>query len=1227
MFRHVIRGQPSEEEKTDASRALTVIVWILVSAFPLLLAGLIVLPQFSTRWWLLLGGVYAICIPTFLLNRRGYTRFAGIFLVVGLWVLVTVAALTAGGIGSLAALYYLLIVFVSGLVLGLRAAIVSALACILTALGLVVIEMTGYMPASLIPHTPFSRWIALTLLTIIAISLQYLSVRRVHDALRRSREELEERRRTQEELQRASERLQVATRAANMGIWDWDVKNDELVWDDAMYRLYGLRKEDFSGAFEAWAKSLAPEDFDRANDEVEAALRGDREFAAEFRIVWPDGSVHFTEGAAQTFRDEAGNPLRMVGLNYDITKRKLTEEALQMAKERSETLINTIDGIVWEADATKLGFTFVSPQAERFLGYPLEQWLSEPNFWKDHIHPDDRDEAVAYSASYTADMQAHDFEYRMIAADGHEVWLRDIVTVMVEDNAPKTLRGIMVDITERKQAEERIALLQMITIDIAAAPDLPAALEVVLRRVCEATGWALGQAWLPNEEGTALSCCPAWFAAATNLENFRAGTKDFVFTAGVGLPGRVWALGEPVWIADVTQDTNFPRAEFARKSGLKAGLGVPIRSGDEVIAVLEFYLRETRDEDERLVKVISAVAAQIGLMIERTRAKDALRDSEAKFRVLTETAASAILIYQDDKYRYANPAAEAITGYQMEEILSMNLVGAVHPDFQELIRGRARARQRGEDVPSRYEVKIIAKSGEERWLDAAASNMEFRGRPAVLVTAFDITERKRAEEALQRNEDLFRAIVEDQTEMIVRWKPDGTRTFVNRAYSRVFGGSPENFVGTSFYPLVAEKYRAGILEKVRSLTPDRPLATAIHESKLANGELRWQEWTDRGIFDAHGELVELQSTGRDITEAKRAEEALRLSEHRSRRIVEVAPEAIVVADLAMNCFVDFNPQALALFKLSADEILRVGPIEMSPPRQPDGRPSSEAGMAYINQALAGETPVFEWTHRNAHDEDIPCEVRLLQLPDQSRLLVRGTIIDITERKQAEARLLFSREQLRALSERLRRAKEDEGIRIARELHDELGSALTSLKWSLLGLKKAPGPRSSTLEKIGEMVELVDATITAVRRISSELRPGVLDDLGLISAIEWHAQQFQGHSGIACECESLVDEVDLNREQATVVFRILQEAMTNVLRHAQATKVNIIIEEEDGELVLEVRDNGRGITELEKLGTVSLGLLGMRERASSIGGTIDITGCPGRGTKLSVRLPIKPEAAV
>jgi signal transduction histidine kinase len=154
-----------------------------------------------------------------------------------------------------------------------------------------------------------------------------------------------------------------------------------------------------------------------------------------------------------------------------------------------------------------------------------------------------------------------------------------------------------------------------------------------------------------------------------------------------------------------------------------------------------------------------------------------------------------------------------------------------------------------------------------------------------------------------------------------------------------------------------------------------------------------------------------------------------------------------------------------------------------------------------------------------------------------------------------------------------------------------------------------------------MIRLTDTTIGAVRRISAELRPSVLDDLGLVAAIEWQSEQFQARTGIICRCDCSLENLDLSREQSTAVFRILQEALTNILRHAQATSVDITTKAEAGEFVLAIIDNGRGISENEKSGSQSLGLLGMQERAHLIGGKINITGVEGEGTVITVRVPI------
>jgi signal transduction histidine kinase len=231
--------------------------------------------------------------------------------------------------------------------------------------------------------------------------------------------------------------------------------------------------------------------------------------------------------------------------------------------------------------------------------------------------------------------------------------------------------------------------------------------------------------------------------------------------------------------------------------------------------------------------------------------------------------------------------------------------------------------------------------------------------------------------------------------------------------------------------------------------------------------------------------------------------------------------------------------------------------------------------------------------------------------------------DMTAQKQVEEALRKSRAELRALAARLQAAREEERTQLAREIHDELSGTLTALKMDLSLLpNRAAKDRNLFLEKLSSMSGLIDRTLARVHTIVTELRPVVLDKLGLVAAIEWQTGEFQDRSGIACETHLPTEEIPLDPEQSTAVFRILQEALTNVARHANATKVVVDLRSEAGILILAVRDNGKGIDEKAIYAHNSMGLLGMRERALSFGGTAEVTALPGGGTLVSVRIPTK-----
>ncbi len=216
------------------------------------------------------------------------------------------------------------------------------------------------------------------------------------------------------------------------------------------------------------------------------------------------------------------------------------------------------------------------------------------------------------------------------------------------------------------------------------------------------------------------------------------------------------------------------------------------------------------------------------------------------------------------------------------------------------------------------------------------------------------------------------------------------------------------------------------------------------------------------------------------------------------------------------------------------------------------------------------------------------------------------------------------DQLRNLSAHLEDAREDERTRIAREIHDDLGQSLTALKIDLSLLRKRlPPEQKAAIERAESMDVLVEATIQSVKRISMDLRPGILDHLGLTAAIEWQAEEFEKRTGIPCRVVFEPEEISLDKDRTTTVFRIFQEVLTNAARHAEATKISVLLTEQADGLMLHVEDNGKGITEKELSDPNSLGLLGMRERVNTWGGSLSISGSRDKGTAVTVLIPRPP----
>jgi PAS domain S-box-containing protein len=659
---------------------------------------------------------------------------------------------------------------------------------------------------------------------------------------------------------------------------------------------------------------------------------------------------------------------------------------------------------------------------------------------------------------------------------------------------------------------------------------------------------------------------------------------------------------------------------------------------------------------------------------DRKRTERSLRESEELFRTTFETAGIGIaLVNMQGRPMNSNPALQRMFGYSGEELRRMPFTEFTHLDdrerdwrlYQELLSGKR----------EKYEIekRFIKKDGQIVWGHLTASLVRGAdGQPMYGVGMVeDITERKRAVEALEASEARFRTLIQ-RAPVAISISRSGRTLYVNQRYLEMYGlQSLDEVIGHS----IGEQWSAECRVMVEERARQRSLGLPVPMRYEAVGQRK-----DGSPFPVEVAIAMVElSDGKasvgfltDITERKRADRELvdrlrfeTLLADLSARFADVAAQRLggemegalrgVCECLGLDgCTLwQASEEAPGLFRLTYNY------------RSSEGPPAPD-----VRQMDAGE--YFPWSHQQimSGKSNVVAVSSLAQLPEEaardretySQYGVKSVLTiglaaegrppvgalafsstqaehawpeEIVNRLQLVAQMFASAlarqrlqeerqrsfDQLRALAARLQSIREEERKRVAREIHDQLGQALTAIKLDLSslvrGLPTAPSPLS---EKGTPLLRLVDETIESVRRISTELRPGMLDDLGLAATVEWAAEEFESRTGTKCLLDLATEQFSVDSETATAVFRIFQETLTNVARHASASEVKIRLAEENGDLTLDVHDNGRGIREDELANANSLGVLGMRERALLLGGTLTIRGEPGQGTTVRIRIP-------
>jgi PAS domain S-box-containing protein len=604
---------------------------------------------------------------------------------------------------------------------------------------------------------------------------------------------------------------------------------------------------------------------------------------------------------------------------------------------------------------------------------------------------------------------------------------------------------------------------------------------------------------------------------------------------------------------------------------------------------------------------------------EHRNVRDSLETRPRYFQALFDNSLDAIFLADDQGlYVDANLAACALTGYSREELLRM-MVWDITP--QPNLEFASKLWQQFLNVGKLSgEYTILCKDGTKREIEfRAVANV----LPGIHFTANrDITVRKQMEAALRESEERFsKAFHANPIPISLTTVAEGRFVDVNDSLLRLYGYHRDEVIGHTAMELKMAENASDRHELLQKLHDHETLHNVRHTFRTKSGELR-QGNTSMESITLNGEPCILALT-LDTTEHNRAAEALQQERDFISAVIDTVGSLVVVLD-RQGRVVRFNRACEHLTGYSLDEVkgrditnIILAPEEVATVKDVlqdicSGRFPNTHENYWITKG--GNRRLISWAN-----------TALLDAAGAVEYII-GTGVDITERRSWEEELAASREQLRGLAARQDAVLEAERTHIAREIHDQMGQALSGLKMDLSWLSdRLPVVSEEEIRhKVAAMSNLIDTTIHSVREIATKLRPAMLDDLGLESAIEWETQRFEERTGVTCAFTARAGNVTLSREQATAAFRILQEALTNVARHASATHVDVRLRQQNHDLILEITDNGRGITQRRIADVRSLGLLGMQERAHQLGGEIRFAaqGLHGRGTTITLCLPLQ-----
>jgi len=1023
--------------------------------------------------------------------------------------------------------------------------------------------------------------------------------------------------------------------------WEWTGPNAKT------YDVYDFPFKDTDGStlimemgIDITERKKADEEYRKLNSELEERVKH-----RTFEVEKINKDLQASRLAALNLMEDAVNSQKQI--------KKLYEELIHSSELR---LLALRAGQLGTFDYNfQTGEIIFDEQAKKFYDYSDDEYLdiTKVTEW---IYSNDR-ERVNKEIKDAFELEANgEFgsEYRIIWKDDtlHWIYAKGQVHYIGkgQDRHGDRMIGVLQDITGRKNMEEelkksrenleikvqeRTVELKKITNELyrinRALRTITACnqaqihsttenelLKEICRVIVEEGGYRL--AWVGyaenDEKKSVLPVGSAGFEKGY-LEKAHISWADNEY--GNGPTGTAIRAGKISICRNMLTDPNFePWRKEAIKRGYASSIVLPLTIDGVAFGAISIYAVEPEAFDVEEEKLLSELAEDLSYSVKAIRNDIERKSAEQKLQKAltnwTETFGAIgdriCLLDKEGTVIQCNKSMIDMLSVSEQNILGTKCHKLMHGTncfiencpFAKMMKSRKRESN---------ELKI----GENYFIVSADPIFDKKGdiQGAVHILS-DITKRKEAEEKVRSASLYTRSLIESSLDPLVTINSEGKITDVNKSTENITGILRDSLIGTDFsdYFTEPEKAREGY-KKVLSdgFVRDYPL-TVRHTSEKTTDVL----YNATVFKNETGELVGIFAAARDITQMKEAEKKIKESEaelieaqhigHIGSWSWDKGTNEIILSDEVFRIF-NLDPKKPAP---TLNEHLSFYTPESSDLITKTINKSIESGEPFQNDLeLANTGEQKRWvTIRGNVISDLNGNISGL----------RGTIQDITERKQAE-------EQLRELGHNLQNIREEERSTLSRELHDNFGQSLTGLKMGISSLEKRLlrqdelSGNSDIFEKIKGMKSIIDGLAMLTSRMSMELRPNVLDMLGLKPAIDWLVEDFKRKSGIGCVLNSAIETIDIIPAHSTEIFRIIQEIFTNVIRHSEANLVNVSIFEKDNSYTIEIKDNGKGIKQEDISSPYSFGLMGMRERALLFNGKINITGTAGSGTRILINI--------